>query len=305
MLVRKLIILTIKYQNILESFVRNKYLQEFYSSQTLYSYQSDIKQFLLFLENKHIKINCLNYNHILNYIEFSYKQSKSRYTINHYLIVIKSFIKFLVLENHLKNDFTQLIKGMKLPRNLPKYLTLSEVESLLKSFKEDNSLLGTRNYLIVELLYSCGLRASELCDLKYNNIDLEEKILKVKGKREKERIIPIGKVLNKLIRSYIKKTYPKLNKRNTPYFILSINSKKLTRNMIFKIIKTKLPSNIKKNVSPHSLRHSFATHLLKNGLDLRLLQDLLGHEDISTTEIYTSLDNDYLSKIHKEFHPRS
>jgi integrase/recombinase XerD len=219
---------------------------------------------------------------------------------------IKSFFNFLVLENILQTDPTELIEAPKTSRKLPDVLTFEEIEKIIVSF-DLSKPEGERNKTIVETLYACGLRVSELVELKISNIYPRENFIKVIGKGNKERLVPIGKNSVKQLEKFInfyRKQQP-AQKGQEDYLFLNRRGKKLSRVMIFNVIKEHaLIAGIKKSISPHTFRHSFATHLIENGADLRAVQEMLGHESITTTEIYTHLDKKFLAETIKNFHPR-
>ena len=186
---------------------------------------------------------------------------------------------------------------------MPTYLTLEEVSSLL-NIKVENEY-NARDKAILELLYSSGIRISELTNIELSNLDFDECLIRIMGKGRKERIIPLGDYAIDALHDYIYNYREKLNKKNSTYIFLNNRGDKLSRQFIFKTIKNyAIKKGIKKNISPHTLRHTFATHLLKNGADLRIIQELLGHENLATTQIYTHLSNDKLKSDYKEYYPR-
>ena len=189
---------------------------------------------------------------------------------------------------------------------VPDHLSELEIEALLKA-SEGRSILDKRNRLIIELLYSSGLRVSELCGLKMDGPDFETSVMRVTGKGSKERMIPFGSDAERYIKHYLRHIRPQLDKTGkAPELLLSRNGNKLTRAFIWQMIKkTAIKAGINKNIFPHTLRHSFASHLLKNGADLRVIQEMLGHADISTTQVYTHVEASRLVQVHKKFHPRS
>jgi len=206
----------------------------------------------------------------------------------------------------MKDNPAYHIKTPKVNRKLPKILTVHEIDIIFDSIPNDHPM-AIRDQNIFELLYSCGLRVTELCDLKKDDVRVDSGIIHVKGKGEKIRYVPIGPIALKSLMSYINDVRPSLSKGDPKVkeVFLSRNSKKLTRMMIWILLKkwTK-NANITKDISPHTLRHSFATHLLEGGADLRSVQEMLGHADITTTEIYTHLDKEHLKQVHRDFHPR-
>lgn len=223
---------------------------------------------------------------------------------------LRAFFKYLVFEGTMEKDPTALIEGPRLGRKLPDTLSYHEIEKLLLAI-DLSTPEGARNRAMLEVLYSSGLRVSELVDLQLNNIYAETGFLRVTGKGNKERLVPIGSDALKFALIYIQQVrgkHPhKAPKKGCESFVfLNRNGGRLTRVMVFTIIKNlALSIGLKKRISPHTFRHSFATHLIEGGADLRAVQEMLGHESITTTEIYTHLDRDYLRQVILEFHPRS
>ncbi|MDA0194799.1 MAG: site-specific tyrosine recombinase XerD [Bacteroidetes bacterium] len=220
---------------------------------------------------------------------------------------LKSFYKYLVFEEIISKDPTELLESPKLGRKLPDTLNYHEIEAILNAI-DHSTPEGTRNRAMIETLYSSGLRVSELINLKLSNIYFDVGFLRILGKGSKERLVPIGKPALKYIKLYLEgvRSHLEIVKRHEDFAFLNRRGKQLSRVMIFTIIKNlTATAGIKKNVSPHTFRHSFATHLIEGGADLRAVQEMLGHESITTTEIYTHLDRDYLKQVVREFHPRS
>lgn len=220
---------------------------------------------------------------------------------------IKAFYKFLVLEELISENPSTLLETPKIGRKLPDTLSIVEIDCLLEAL-DLSKAEGQRNKAIVETLYSCGLRVSELTELKISNLYFDDFFIRVVGKGNKERLVPIGSKAIKEISLYSKEYRNHLNIANghEDFLFLNRRGKKLTRVMIFTIIKDLCAiAGIQKNISPHTFRHSFATHLLEGGADLRAIQEMLGHESITTTEIYTHLDRDYLKSVILEHHPRN
>jgi integrase/recombinase XerD len=220
---------------------------------------------------------------------------------------LKSFFKFLSMENIIKADPTELLEPPKLGRKLPDTLDYPEIISILESIDHSTNE-GMRNRAILEVMYSCGLRVSELVNLKITNLYFEVGFIKVEGKGNKERLVPIGRDAIKYTEIYLNeiRTHIAIKKGQENHVFLNRRGASLTRVMIFTIIKNLVSAlGIHKNVSPHTFRHSFATHLIEGGADLRAVQEMLGHESITTTEIYTHINRDYLKQIITDFHPRS
>jgi len=220
---------------------------------------------------------------------------------------IKAFYKYLILEDYITDDPTLLIENPKIGLKLPEVLSVEEIELIISSI-DLSKKQGQRNKAIIETLYSCGLRVTELINLKISNINFKEEYIKVIGKGNKERLTPIGSNALKYIQIYVNEVriHQKISKGNEDIVFLNNRGSKLSRVMIFTLIKNILKKiGVKKKVSPHTFRHSFATHLIEGGADLRAVQEMLGHESITTTEIYTHLDRDYLRSNIMQFHPRS
>ena len=220
---------------------------------------------------------------------------------------IKAFFKYLIIEDYITNDPTMLIENPKIGLKLPEVLSVGEIELIISSIDLSNKQ-GERNRAILETLYSCGLRVTELINLKISNINFKEGYIKVIGKGDKERLTPIGSNALKYISIYVSEVriHQKISKNHEDFVFLNNRGSKLSRVMIFTLIKRIVDKvGIKKKVSPHTFRHSFATHLIEGGADLRAVQEMLGHESITTTEIYTHLDRDYLRSNIIQFHPRS
>lgn len=220
---------------------------------------------------------------------------------------IKSFFMYLMEEELIKNDPSALLETPKISRKLPDTLSIHEIDQLIAAI-DASKPEGMRNKAIIEVLYSCGLRVSELTELKISNIFEETEFIKVVGKGNKERIVPIGATALKFINIYLNeiRVHQTIKRGNEDYIFLNRFGAKLSRISIFNLIKSlAVAAGIHKNISPHTLRHSFATHLIEGGADLRAIQEMLGHASITTTEIYTHLDRDYLKTVITEFHPRA
>jgi integrase/recombinase XerD len=224
------------------------------------------------------------------------------------LSALKTFYKYLLTENIITTDPTELLDGPRLPRHIPEVLSFEEIQRMLQVI-DLSEPHGVRNRAILETLYACGLRVSELTELRLSHLYLDIGFVKVIGKGDKERIVPIGGDAVKHIRLYIegvRQTMLNIHKDHANYVFLNRRGKKLSRVMVFLIIKEIAGlAGIEKNVSPHTFRHSFATHLIEGGADLKAVQDMLGHESILTTEIYTHLDTEFLRETVLQFHPRN
>ena len=276
------------------------------SDNSIKSYDFDLILFKKFLDLNKIKdtpLNCKSET-IKNYLYKNLSDKKSRSQARS-ISALKSFFNYLVFEGLIKDSPISNIEAPKLERKLPEVLTEDEINQLIKSV-DLNHVFGQRNKTIIEVLYGTGIRVSELVNLKLSNIFFRESILKVTGKGDKERFVPLGKIASTEIKTYINiRDRMKIDSKNTDILFINRYGRKLTRSMIFKIITDASKSiGLEKKISPHTLRHSFATHLLKNGADLRTIQLILGHESITTTEIYTHLDTFHLEEVLKKYHPR-
>lgn len=279
------------------------------STNSITSYKTDLERYINFLYNGESirELNSIRQIHIRNFIRFLNDQNLSSSTINRSFSSIRSYHKYLSYEKKITHNPTQLLEPPKISKKLPKVLSIQEINEIINSVKVENSM-GYRDKAILETLYSAGLRVSELCSLEMNNILFDSAMLRVVGKGNKERYVPLGDKAIKLINDYCKYIRSALvdKKKSHGNVFLSKNGKQLTRMTIFNIMKKwSRISGINKDISPHTFRHSFATHLLEGGADLRAVQEMLGHSDISTTQIYTHLDNEYLKEVHRTFHPRA
>ena len=276
------------------------------SRNTIVSYQGDLSNYLGFLRNRNIEtLSKATRDDIINFMLYQKDRGLSANSIARRLAAIKVFYRFLVRERLLKNDVTSLIESPKLWQKIPQTLSLNEVESLL-SQPNIRDTQGIRDRAILETLYATGMRASEAVNLKVDGLNLDIGFLRCIGKGSKERVIPLGRKAIVSLKRYLDITRPKLLKRKESEFLfLNRFGKKISRQSLWKIIKKYArQARIKKPIRPHILRHSFATHLLERGADLRSVQEMLGHANISTTQIYTHINKERLKTIHRLFHPR-
>ncbi len=278
------------------------------SLNSIVSYENDIlslKNYILDNKIKESPIECTP-DTVNSFIYNSSKKNSPRSQARK-ISGLKSFFKFLVFEGYLKSSPMSNIESPKLGRKLPDILNVEEISQMISSINIKEKF-GQRNKTIIEILYGTGIRVSELIELKISNIFFKENLIRVLGKGDKERFVPIGLKAKKSIIDYINndRKCQKIEESSNDILILSKYGKKITRHMIFTLIKNiSKKSGITKKISPHTFRHSFASHLLKNGADLRTIQLILGHENITTTEIYTHLDSKHLLNVMKKYHPRS
>lgn len=296
--------------SIIKAFGKYLSLEKGLSKNTVSSYISDINFFVTHLKKNGLDdFDELTRGDILNYLESCSDSKMESTSIARKLVSIKVFFRFLLSEKLIKSDVTDVMNSPKLWRVIPNFLSIKEIDNLLDVYAPNSKdPLTIRNRAIIELIYSCGLRVSELVNIQIHDLKFDDAVIRVTGKGNKERIVPIGAKAEKILTKYIEQSRPELLKENTaqPKVFVSNNGRILTRAMIWNIIKSAAKlAGIKKNIYPHTLRHSFASHLLQNGADLRVIQEMLGHADISTTQIYTHVDQSRLRNIIKSFHPRA
>jgi len=274
---------------------------------SVFNYSLDIKKLINYLEANSIAISPEKISEEMLQ-QFIYEVAKVVNARSQSRIIsgLKSFFIYLIFEGYRENNPMELIESPKIGRKLPDTLSIDEIDNLVNSV-DLSTKEGERNQAIIETLYGCGLRVSELIDLKLSDLFFKEGFIKVTGKGNKQRFVPIGEVTQQYISGYIRnsRTLVPLKKKASDVLFLNRRGNILTRAMIFTIVKNlAIIADIQKNISPHTFRHSFATHLLENGADLRAIQQMLGHESITTTEIYMHVDKSHLQEVITEFHPR-
>ena len=277
------------------------------STHTMDAYRRDINQYLMYLDDLDIKnLSDVKSTHIRDYIRLLSDGGMAPASISRIISSIRTYYRFLSSENLLDENPVLLINNPKLPKKLPDVLSEKEISLIINAIQESSQFFQ-RDKAIIELLYSCGIRVTELCNLEMSNLFIDEDLIRVMGKGNKERLLPLGVRSKKYLEDYIKHSRNShIKKSGSSFVFVSRNGNQLTRAMINIILnKWTQVSGLKKSVSPHKLRHSFATHLLEGGADLRFVQALLGHSDISTTQIYTHIDKHYLKEVYKIHHPRS
>ena len=274
---------------------------------TLESYSRDLKQYYGFLSgDTATSLAGASQSTIVAYLMLLRKQGKATATIARRLAALKAFYQFLVKENYVATDPTDELSSPKLERKLPKVLTVEEVERLLSQPDVTNPV-GRRDKAMLELLYATGIRVSELVNLNVIDIDLKEGFVRCMGKGSKERVVPMGEISISALKSYLENARLKIiaDPKEKAIFV-NHHGKRLTRQGFWKIVKKYASqAQIRKEITPHTLRHSFATHLLENGADIRAVQEMLGHADISTTQIYTHVTKDRLKDVYAKSHPRA
>lgn len=289
-----------------ETFLR---LEKSLSQNSIAAYINDINKLMAFLDENFKKLNPekVRINHLRGFIEYINERGVSPRTQARTISGIKSFFKYLLMEGKINSDPTSLLESPKIGRKLPDVLTMEEIDLIIDGV-DLSKPEGQRNKAMLETLYSCGLRVSELVNLKVTNLFFDQGFIKVEGKAEKERLVPVSSKAIEEITRYLQgyRKSLKVSADSENVLFLNRRGKKLSRVMIFTIIKNLAEKvGLSKKISPHTFRHSFATHLISGGADLRAVQEMLGHESILTTEIYTHLDRDYLKNTITHFHPRA
>lgn len=293
--------------NILMDYLHYLKVERGLSENTIDSYGIDLKLFLEYLrENEIPSFKQVNKEVIVNYMQSEKNNNKANSSILRSVSSLRKFFQYLAQEKIIEKDPMLLIDTPKKKQHLPQVLTKEEVEKLLRS-PNTGQVLGLRDRAMLELMYATGLRISEIINLKLEDLHLTMGTLQTLGKGHKERIVPVGDEAIKWVNRYLEEARPKLLKqKRSNYLFLNFHGNNLTRQGVWKNLKAEVrKAGIQKNITPHTLRHSFATHILENGADLRIVQELLGHADISTTQIYTHLSNKQLADIYNRAHPRA
>ena len=291
---------------IVKNYVRYLKLERNYSSNTIEAYQRDLRYLLQFSEEQGLALVDVKLEHLELFAIGLHEKGIGARSQARILSGVRSFYRFMVLDGYMEDDPTELLPSPQIGQYLPEYLSVEEVDKLERAI-DLSKWEGHRNKAIIEVLFSCGLRVSELVNLKLSDIYEEEKFVRVLGKGSKERLVPISpKAIQELHDWYMVRNLMKIKPGEDDYVFLNRRGAHLTRTMILIMIKrTAKAAGIQKTISPHTLRHSFATALLKGGADLRAIQAMLGHEDIGTTEIYTHLETSDLRREILEHHPRN
>ena len=293
-------------RQILDAFIDNIWIEKGLSQNTLDSYRSDLEQFSSWLEKNNLSYTKTSKKEILSYLSFLFQKGLGSKTVARKLSSLKSFFRYLVFKSIIPNDPSSEVETPKLLKSIPKSISEKEVEALLAA-PDEKTDIGLRDKTMIETLYSCGLRISELTNLELLNLNLRQGVIRVIGKGQKERLVPMGDQLIGLLELYISSSRKNLlNKRHSDFLFLSARGQRMTRQSFWHRIKHYcLASGFEPDkISPHVLRHAFATHLLNNGADLRVVQLLLGHSDLNTTQIYTEVARQRLKRLHTEHHPR-
>ena len=287
----------------LEDYLKYLRYQKNYSEETIDSYEEDLVEFFEFLDKNNLEVLKVKYENIRVFLKGLDEKKNKATTVSRKLSSLRGFYKYLINENYIDNNPFTLIKTPRKEKKLPRFFYYNELEEMFDSIDISNAL-GQRNRLILEVLYASGVRVSELVNIKVKDINDEE--IKVLGKGNKERITRIGDYAREVLDLYLKDGYLELNKKKSEYLFLNNNGEQLTtrgvRYILDQVIKN---TNVNKKISPHMLRHSFATHLLNEGCDILSVQELLGHESLTATAIYTHVTTDRLKDVYFKTHPRA
>ncbi len=300
----------IVWNDTIEDFKNFLQIEKSLSINSIDAYLHDIKMLVQFFEISEIEIipKEISLSHLKQFIDYLCDMGViSEHSQARIISGIRAFFKFCMMEEIIEKDPSKLLESPKLTRNLPDTLTVEEIDMMVNSI-DLSKANGHRNQAMIETMYSCGLRVSELINLKITNLHFDLDFVKVVGKGSKERLVPIGETAKNEISLYINTIRNKqtIKKGHENYVFLNQRGAQLTREMVFLIVKdVAKQAGIEKNISPHTFRHSFATHLVEGGADLRSVQEMLGHESITTTEIYTHLNSQYLREVIMSFHPRA
>ena len=276
-----------------------------YSINTLVGYKVDLEQFLTYLKDYGVDYKEIDYSRISDYLAYLHKLDYSATSINRHLSALRSFYSFLIDRGYTETNPFKIVHGPKKEKKLPNYLKYDEFEDLVNTCKEDT--LGLRNRMILELLFATGLRVSEAINVKLGDIDFKNREIKVVGKGKKARIVYFNKVCQKVMSEYVLNARQELLKgKSSEYLLLNHLGNQITRRGIQTVLDKLInESSVKRKISPHTLRHTFATLLLNEGMDIREVQELLGHERLSTTSIYTHVSNEELRRVYLQNHPRA
>lgn len=290
----------------IEQYLEMLQLERRLSAKTVEAYAHDLQRFLQFMKQKHVTtLQAIDESFISSFLQYLSQQHLSSRSTARELSSLRGFFGYLREQKLMQHDPLQHVSTPVQSKQLPKFLSIEEVDRLL-SAPEASTNLGLRDIAIFQLMYASGLRVSELADLTIDSFSQDQGVLRVIGKGNKERLVPVGQVAHKFLQQYVAEVRAQLlGSKNEDALFLSHHGRKLTRQRLWQLITFYAHKvGIEKTVSPHVLRHSFATHLLERGADLRSVQMMLGHADISTTEIYTHVSNSHLAEVHKKFHPR-
>lgn len=276
------------------------------SQNTIRAYQRDIDKFAIFVQERKLTVSTVCRGDVVDFLGTLYRKGLDSRSVARHLVTIRGFFRFLLMEETISKDPAGDIESPKFRQSLPDFLSLEEVDKLLRQ-PDVSAVVGLRDKTMIELMYSTGLRVSELCGLRLADIQIDAGCIRCIGKGNKERIVPVGRQALAGVQDYMRKSRPDLlGSHSSPYLFLHTRGSKLSREAFWKMLSEYgRKAGLRKSLSPHMLRHSFATHLLDRGADLRSVQMMLGHSDISTTQIYTHVVEERLKQVYKAHHPRA
>lgn len=295
------------WERYIKDFVSFLKIEKGLAENSIFAYQNDVRKLQVFSEARNLDVKAIEYEHLQEFIAVLFDLGLHARSQARIISGIKQFFVFLLVEDEINDDPSELLELPKVGRKLPEVLTIEEIDALIQAIDRTKAE-SQRNIAILETLYSCGLRVSELVSLRFSDLYFEEGFIRVIGKGNKERLVPVSKSVEKEINRYKKdvRDHQTVQPGNENIVFLNRRGAKLTRVMIFTIIRQLAAAiGLKKTISPHTFRHSFATHLIEGGANLRAIQDMLGHESITTTEIYTHLDQRFIRDAIIRFHPRN
>jgi len=298
-----------QWQSYIKGFKAYLQLEKSLSANSIEAYIHDIEKFIQYLEYAQLQLSPdkITLHHLQDFVKWINELGMGARTQARITSGVKAFFKYLILENTIKANPTELLELPKIGRKLPDTLSVEEIDKLISAI-DLSKPEGQRNKAMLETLYSSGLRVTELVNLQISNLYFKDGFIRIIGKGDKERIVPIGRTAIKFINIYLNdiRVHVKIKKDNEDFLFLNNRGRKLSRNMVFLIIKSLAEKiGLNKTISPHTFRHSFATHLIEGGADLRAVQEMLGHESITTTEIYLHMDREFLRDAIMQFHPRA
>lgn len=290
----------------IRTFLNSLRVEKGLSDNTIQAYRRDIEKFCAFAKRRDLSTRDVQRSDIVDFLASLYNSKLDSRSVARHLVTIRNFFRFALMEGYIEEDPAATVESPKFRRSLPQFLSLEEVERVLRQ-PDSSTVVGLRDKAMIELMYSCGLRVSELCGVRVSDLHMDEGCLRCVGKGEKERIVPVGRRALETVQMYYRQGRPKLLRGgSSPYLFLNQRGGKMDRIAYWKALaKYGRQAGLRKHLKPHMLRHSFATHLLDRGADLRAVQMMLGHSDISTTQIYTHVVEERLKQVYKAHHPRA
>jgi integrase/recombinase XerD len=288
------------------AFVNSLRVEKGLSENTVQAYRRDMVKFMAFASERELATADIERSHVVEFLGSLYRKGLDSRSVARHLVTIRHFFRFALMEGYLSEDPAMTIESPRFRHSLPEFLSIAEVDRLLKQ-PDTSTVVGLRDRAMIELLYSCGLRVSELCGLRVGDLRMEDGCLRCIGKGDKERLVPVGKQALNVIQTYLRESRPKLlGDGSSPNLFLHQKGGQMNRIIVWKTLgKYGRKAALRKAITPHMLRHSFATHLLDRGADLRSVQIMLGHADIATTQIYTHVVEERLKQVYKAHHPRA